>query len=340
MHSHCTVLITWMILRFFRSNQPITILTVPILAILLWVLLIINTNQTPGRVNLYPNPAFEVFPLHLFTKNYIFLLIVPPVLILVNAFYFARVLINYMIIKGRTQLPAFFYLVLVIPSVFQSILVPWNLFASFFFILTIDWLFGAAEKRGLSYRFFDGGMLFAVGTIFDWRLVYFVPFLILIQILLRPVSWREILFVLFGFALPYFLIFSYLFLTNADLNSLISSYKQLFDLRVASIYSLSEMLLYGIFLMSIVIASLFALSLFPTLKIHSRKYLQLFFILFLNVVIATLLPVSGKELFVYMAIPISFILSLYFASCRITYVNQAIFLINIFGASVVVLMNL
>jgi hypothetical protein len=98
-------------------------------------------------------------------------------------------------------------------------------------------------------------------------------------------------------------------------------------LIVADSYLISGIVIY-LFIMFL--GSIFALNKFAAAKIQSRKFYQLLFFLFINILLVLIIiPSAGIEILFLVAIPSSVLLSIYFTDCRNNFINRIFFLLLI-----------
>jgi len=241
---------------------------------------------------------------------------------LIAGFYLVRININHLIIPNRSQFPALFFIsaaaLALRYEMYSSVL-----FATFFLLLSIDRLFGAIQKQGLSYRFLDAGILIALGSLFYFNLIFFFPFLWIAQFTLRTPNFREFLYTLIGLSIPFLYIFSGYYVLDLSIAQSFNDIKEWLFLK--KYLDMSWTFLSGIlfYACSMFIANIYALKKFATTKIHVRKLFQLWFYLFLNaLMIYLVIPSAGIEILIIMAIPSSVLLSIYFTDCRDSIANR------------------
>jgi len=182
------------------------------------------------------------------------------------------------------------------------------------------------ENPNINYRYVDGGMLIAIGSFFYFNIIFFLPFLWIAQSTLRKQNIREILFSVIGVIVPYIYLFTFAFLFDYDLNSLLNQIINAFNYPAH--FTLSWLMIacisvYGIFFF---IASFYAIMKFPSRKIRTRKLFQLLFYLFVvTLTIFFVVPSAGFEIFFVISIPLSVLFSIYFAECEAYFFNEILF---------------
>ena len=261
--------------------------------------------------------------------TYLLLALATILLLLIISFYVTRIAINFLIISLRSQFPAIFFLSISSFAFHQEIF-SGAIVSSLLLLICIDRLFESVNQKGRSYRFLDSGILLGIAGLFYFNILFLFPFFLVTQMLLRPPSWRELLFVFLGIFLPFLYIFSVYFLQDIPFDK---TWDTIFDwVFLRRMLDTNKYLLAGIgfYIVLILLTSIYTIRKFTTDKIIIRKYYQLLFFLFLNLVtIFLLIPSAGMELFYLFAIPASIPLSIYFTGCRNNFFNQLLFIVSL-----------
>jgi hypothetical protein len=316
-------------LNFLRKNQQFFILFI-ILYGIVSVLGVYSTQpyqrytQLPFRMPM----LMDIFNQALSSKRMYLLFSLSQLLILVvSSFYLVNIGIKNLIITRRSQFSALFYLAIVsfaLPSDFLN----GAGIASLFMLFAVDRMIGSIHIKGRTYRFFDAGLLIGLGSLFYFNLLFVFPFIWVAQYLLRPLSWREFTYSLIGLLFPFIYLLSLAFIFDqplADTWNYIEDWMMLDKVFLAEWPSLIGL---GIYMLSLIIGSLFALKKFGTTKINARKLYQLFFFLFVNhMLIFIVIPSAGIEILYLAAVPASILFSIYFTDCRPNFLNRLFFLL-------------
>jgi hypothetical protein len=270
-------------------------------------------------------------------KLYLVFALVVYITLLVAGFYLVRIGISNMIITRRSQFSALF-LISISTLAFRYEIFSGISIAAIFLLFAIDRLIGSVEKKGRSYRLLDAGLILALGSLFYFNLIFLIPFLWIAQWLLRPLSWRELSYTVFGLVLPVIYLLAGSYLLDQPFGSTLQYLKDWVMLRKVLEPGWHLLAGIGLYVLSLLIASLFAIRKFNVTKIQTRKLYQLFFFLFLNIVLILLIiPSTGLEILFLFAIPSSIVLSIYFTDCRPGFFNGVLFLLLILSP---VLINL
>ena len=138
-------------------------------------------------------------------------------LLLFEAFLLVRINAKFVLVQQRTFLPALFF---IIGTGYSPVLMQWDPFlpASIFVILVLEIIFRSYKEDPNSYRYFEAGIILGLGSLFYAPLLFMLVFIWIACLVQRPFFWREYLYPLLGFMIPYVFILGYLFLTDKSLS--------------------------------------------------------------------------------------------------------------------------
>lgn len=187
-----------MLVRFFRSHQPVLLLIIPLLAAVLWLPGFLHPATLVIK---HQMPLFEFFTKPLLAYPWAGA-IVAFLLLLIQAFLFNYILYKYEITGKSTYLPVFIYLIFTSFSPALLSLTPLS-FAGIFVLLALNRVLAIYRNTSALSPCFDAGFLVAIASLFYFPAVVLLIFLLIAVLVLRPFSGRELLIVLLGFLLPY-----------------------------------------------------------------------------------------------------------------------------------------
>ena len=272
----------------------------------------------------YKNLLFEL------DNSGIILSVFTAVGLLFAGFYLTRTTIKFLILQNRVHFPAIF-LISVSSFAFYQELFSEILISVIFILFIINRIFGIVSGKTLSLRYLDVGILLAIGSLFYFNIIFLLPFLWISQFILRQFNWRELLYTLIGLALPFLYILTGYFILDKSIKEMVNMLFQWMALDKVVNYSWTLIASLGFYLFVMIIANLFAIRRYATAKVQLRKYYQLLFFLFLNIVLMfILIPSVGIEIFILLSIPVAVLLSTYFSDCRNSFINNILFLLLLF----------
>jgi len=196
-------------LRFLRNNNLISIILIPIFAILLWWQSLANLQPISVKNTM---PLFEILwqmlGNNLFLKTLFALL-----LMLFEAFYLNLFLDKNNLLPRKTFLPAFIFMLLVSSFSDMQMLSP-ILCGLLFVMFAVSKLAKTYRQESASSYIFDASFYIAVGSLFYFPIIVLFPLVWVSLIVIRPFVWREWAVSILGFCLPYLFTFSAYFWYN------------------------------------------------------------------------------------------------------------------------------
>jgi len=315
-----------MLLKLFRSNRPLVIFILPIFIAAIWFPGFQNQNVRILPFEKYPGLLYQTF-ISFAARDMLASKIVAFLMFLLIGILIVRLNTRYFFIPVRTQLPAVIFMCIVSSVVvlqrFNPVIV-----SSLILILVIDRIFGSYKYEGLAYHFFDSALLVSLSSLIYVNSFFFISFVWAGLLLLRSFNWREWLFSIIGFILPYLFLCGYFYATDRSIDELLlSTIRKNFEVgynlgnKVADIKFIAIVLTFLIFL-----TSLYMIHKFDTKKTYARKYLLFFLWMF---IISTLLfiifPSFGIEYIYIAAIPLTYLFSHYFVFTKVNWLSRIFF---------------
>jgi hypothetical protein len=238
-------------------------------------------------------------------------------LVLAIGFYLTGFNSRYIILKERSLLPAFFFVMIVSSIISLQRLHP-VIPAMVLLIIALDKLLSSYKTERLSYNFFEAAFFIGAGSLLYFHLIWFVFLVWIALLILRPVIWREWMFSILGVFLPLVFYSAGYFLLNDTFEPVIDVLTVNFTASADNNYIfLPEIIFFSFLLLLIIFASRNFLHSMAIMKILPRKIFLLFFWMwFLSVVVYTVVETANIELLMPAAIPVSFLLSHYILSIR------------------------
>lgn len=303
-----------MLLKFAKSNQPATVILIPLIGLVLWY----NPFFLHQNIS---EPALSAMPLYGFllkslqfspflTKFFGF------VLFLSISLYLNHLNTKYIFISERTYLPSIFYII-ICSLVSRNVTLFSALPAALFLLFAIERIFDSYKDEKLSYNVLDAGLLLGIASLFYFKIIFFVIFFWSVLLVIRKFYWREWLYVVLGVLVPYLLLLSLYYLFNKDNKVIFHAIKDNFT--VYSHINLSKMqnISVSYLLLLLLLSSQYIIHIFSSKKIFQRKSYNLFLIAFLIcVAIYFFIPSASLDLIYISAIPITFLFSNYFTRSR------------------------
>jgi hypothetical protein len=315
-----------MIIRFFKSNNPLTFILLPLLALLLWI-----TGFCWGQsvVVKYSMPLYEILIKPISSIHFVGTLIA-FILVVLEAFLLNYIVNENEILPKPSYLPALFYIVFM--SSDNTLLMIYPLIvANLFILLAIYKLVSSYRKDSAFSNAFDAGILLSIATLFYIPCLVFLPILGIGFILFRPFNWREWLISFIGVLVPYTFVFTYYFWNDrsgyfGDVKLFFSGWHQ----HTALVLSKS---FYFMFTVSVVILLFSFRKLFVGILDASQKNKKGIILLLWFSVLAMLsifiAPSVSIRSFSSLAIPVSIFCANYFLKIKKSWWAELLFILLI-----------
>ena len=205
-----------MIIRYFRTNQSVILLSLPLVGLLFWSIHFFDSeNAFMVRGFLFEKLYSSIAINPLVSK------IIALVFICLQAYLINQILIQSEVFSKTTHLPLLILILLASMLSFRGGLEP-MLMANIFLIIAISSTLKIYHQNSAISLTFDVGFWIGMAGIFEPAcLLLVIPALVSILIL-RAADWRELFFLLVGGAIPTFFLWVICFVTDTELN--LSSY--------------------------------------------------------------------------------------------------------------------
>ena len=239
-------------------------------------------------------------------------------LVVITGFLLIRLNTRFIFIQDRTHLPLLFFLMLAgsyPPLERLNPVVP----ASIFLLIALERMLESYRVDRLSMNPFEASILLGIASLFYAPACFFILVIWIAQGLLRPQYWREWIYTLLGFALPYIVLYAYYYLAGrsfGDETRQILSF--LSDRTPQLVLPVTYRLFFGYVLLLVIMSSFQLLRVFQAKKILARRAFNLLFWWFLTCAgIFLFVPAVSIEIFLLSFIPVAFILSHYFQYAKV-----------------------
>lgn len=313
-----------MLLKYFNSNRISILLFISLLPAVYWI-----PSLFISAGNVIPEPAGILLGRWILAFNHDFRFmasVLALILVIINAYLLVQLNTVHIFIPVRTQLPSYFYALLVIGLTQMHQLTP-PLVASTLLILVLFRILSAYKTDSFSIHFMDSGMLIALASLVYFPALVFFLFLLASMIILRPFIWREWLFTFLGLMIPYVFLISIYYLADIP-------FATYFDDIAGSLkkaeqhFKLSQIVSWSYVLLLMLIGSYFMVGAINSMKIHARKFFLVYLLFFLlSILIYLLFRGAGAGMVYFVAIPLAYLFTYYFVKCRRTWYNEIFFLL-------------
>lgn len=243
--------------------------------------------------------------------------IVALAIILLTTYMLVRIGGRYVLLPMRSFMPAIFFILTAAALPVTRQVSP-ALVGSVFYLLSFAILFDINDKPPDTFSVFSASIILAIGSMFFLKLIWFLPLIWISLGTLRSVTWRELFYPVIAYLLTGLFLFTWYWgIMNqaAQFTELIrtnlafeGSYENLLKTNHFSV------LIYYVFvLLLILVASVYMINSFQSRKTVVQNIYQVLFYMFIaGLLFFTLIMKFESASLVYIAFPVSYILSNYF----------------------------
>jgi hypothetical protein len=314
-----------MFLKLLQGSRPVQFILLLVFAVLFWLKYFILAQPVPMSFEGSPMPLYQLVSRLLEGQEFLSKALALALLV-INALLLSWLNMRFILLKSRTYLPSFIFLLVVSSYLPLQRLNP-AVFAGIFMLFGIKAIFGTFKKEGLAYEYFLASFLVATGSLFYARGAYLMLIIWIGLSLFRNIRWREWIFTIIGFLLPYMFLFSWYYITGQELiprwQEMIMNFLPDHDFGYFNKYYI---LFYAYLGLLILLASQKMISNYQVLKIYVRKFYMLnFWIFAVTLIVYFSLYSRSVELVYFSGFAIAYILSYYFFNQRSKFTGEILF---------------
>jgi len=305
-----------MILRILKTNQTYHFITIPVLVLILWFRSYIQPEGFPFFPGEDQMPLFRLVG-HISEWSVLASNLLTIGLVLAIAFIILRLNTAYSFIRVRTFLPSNIFIFIASGLTTLHSLHPVYL-SAIFLLLSINRIFGAYGSPKVNANAFDAGFYIGLGSLFYFNLIFFFPIVWIGFVLIRKnPEWRNFILPMIGLAIPWLYCFSYYFFTDSVPELGIAISRNFLTPNYFLSGNINFQIYLGLLIFLTLLGSFFLVQQIDEKNVSSRKYFQIFFLIFLiSIAILIFIPSVSQEILVIMAIPLTFLLSNYLIFIR------------------------
>ena len=312
------------LLRIFKNNRLPGTVAIILLLIAIYVPSFIDAFNMAGE-DLRPYTCMPFYKLIFGAIHKVPVLnhFVAMLITMLISYILIRIGVRDQLLQDRSLMPAFFFILFsaALPEARQ---VSPALIASLFYILCFVILFEVHDKKSNTLSIFAASLILVLGSMFCLKLIWFVPLIWISLWTLRSVTWREIFYPVTAYLLLALFLFTWYWGIKGDGTVFMDLVKE--NLAITGTfepYHNSVYALYAYFLLLVGIASLHMIDRFQSRKTVVQNTYQVMFYMFLGGILYFLLIVRFEPTsLVYIALPLTFVLSNYFHRKRSPWIHE------------------
>lgn len=315
-----------MILNFFKQTLPQVIIIIIVLAISLWIKSILSVQLTPFYFESISMPFFSIIT-NWITGNVLWGRIISFFVLLFTGFYLLQINSKHIVIKQRTYLLSFFYIIIISSVTYIQQLNP-GVFAAFCIVFAIDHILSIYHKEQTLDNLFKAGFFVALASLFYAPSIFYFIAIILSIISIRSFNLREWFAAIFGLLTPLFFYTFYFYFVKNDLYSAYNLFKINLFTEVNSISNPMLYIIYGFGILLFMVTGVYLVKTLSAQKISVRKFHGVFFWFNLvSILIIILIPCVSIEIIFLALIPITFQYTHFFTTTNKKFWPNLLFLL-------------
>ena len=316
-----------MLLKLFKQSIPQVIVIIFLLAILLWLKSCFTDLINPYYFESISMPFYSIIKSWI-SNNVLLGRVITFIVLLFTGFYLLQINSKHIVIKQRTYLLSFFYIILISSLISLQQLNP-AVFAAFFMVFAIDHILTIYHKEVVLDNLFRAGFYIAVASLFYAPIIFYIIAALLSIISIRSFNVREWFALFFGLITPWFFYFFYNYFFNNDLMAVINTLKSNLLTEVNNDYnSVLHYLFYAYSLLLFIITGFYLVKTISTEKISVRKFHGAFFWFNLvSLLIFMVVPTVSNEILYLAFIPIVFQFTHYFTASKLKFWPNFLFIL-------------
>lgn len=324
-----------MVLKLIKSNRKVNYLLLPLIGGLFWLKSLLN----PYIYSYYRGESGNLLYLpfdRLVSDSALIQSAVSLVMIIILALIIDFINNEYNFIYQRTILPSVLFIMITGGFTDMHTMHP-VYFGAFFLLIAVYRLFSSFNQAKSYSASFDSGFFLGIASLFYFNIFMLFPALLYgIGTLTRERNWREFVLITTGFILPFFFAFCYTYLTGQFLELL-----KIFEINLLTannhlVSNISLQFYVGYLILLTITGSYKILSQYDNLKVSTRKFFVIFFLLFVcSVAGIIVIPAASQEILVIAGIPLTYLVSNYFMSLKSRFWEG--FLVTTFIAIVIIM---
>jgi hypothetical protein len=298
-----------MILKLLKSNQAYHFFTIPLLVAGLWFRSYTHPEYFPffeGEDQMF---LFQLVN-GLLGQSALLNNLLAMVFVVGLSFLVLRLNTNFAFIRARTFLPSNIFILIISGMLSLHTFHP-VYFGLLFLMLSVERIFISYDIEKFHGGAFESGFFIGVGSLFYLNLIFFFPIIWIGLLLIRKrPEWRNYVLPVLGVFVPWLFAWSYYFLDGQQ-----EAFIEIISVNFVTENNLLRenipLQVYLGFLTALtLLGSIFLLGQYDEKKISTRKYFQVFFLIFaIAFVLLIVVPAVSQEILVLMALPLTFLIS-------------------------------
>ncbi len=292
-------------LRFFKSNNPLILILLPIISVLFSMRSIFTEVSLKSAENSTFLSGLLLNSIQATGYAEIIYIIISSLLLTAASFMILAISKNIKLFEQRNFLHAFIFLFIAGSYVQLPEYLP-VITSGILLLFALAELLDALKGETGIFPFFNIGFFTALSSLFYFNSIYLIIPILAGKILIRPQNPKEWISIFIGLILPYFFLISIFFIVKSDLSILQELHTNIQTLNTTREPSLPYKIFFGYFGITALISSLLIFGNFTRLNIETRDFIKIFILIFItSAIILILNPAANIGYIFYIALSLN-----------------------------------
>lgn len=309
--------------KFFESNNPLLLIPVFIIGSFFWINAFINPPDVVNTANI---AMFYKSIFHVFNKTPFLSVLFAYILVFIQAYIIFNIIQQNKLINKNSFISLLIYILLMSAINNLQTLSP-VLFANLFILLSIRIIMNIYGSDEPFHQVFMSGLLISIASLFYFPASFFLLIIFISFIIYKIFKWREWLIVIIGFALPYFFISVFLFLTDNFFITFQKYRNYILDIKFINYHHTLHEKIFIILMGLLILFSVFNIIFTNRAKLIKIRLSFIFFLWFLLITIFFMFIGNDNTsiFFMIIYIPLTIILSNFIMHLRYPLIREFFF---------------
>ncbi len=314
-----------MLLRLFNSKSVYSAVFIPVVAFLFWM----DALKVPVPQVVAPGegmmPLFTLFARY-YTGTTVWPVVTGFILVLLNGLILSLLSYEFQYLQHRTFLPGIIYVSIV--SSFPTLQIFHPVYpATLFVLLSVYYIFSTYRRKNEISSTFNASFFLSVGALFYLPVVTLFPLIwISIFVLQKNDNWRLLVSPLIGIALPWLLLWAFLFVSGSDQSFILSIFQGIATVNNQFLFNLGFLIISAFIFLLSAFGSISLVNSVNIRKMSTRKYfIILYWMLGLSIPAVFLFPSTGLGIIAISTIPVAFLITHFFMAGKRGFWREFIF---------------
>jgi hypothetical protein len=311
-----------MLLRLSKSDNPLLIIFIVLMALGLHLAPFLGL-PAPGGISVYqilPSWMQQLYAQNIWAMQLSSVAFSVFVILLM-----AKITSNYMLLTSNLYLPGIIYL-LISAGIYQAQTFGTAHIAALLILLSISCYISSYKREREAAEIFEGNVYLGIASLIYPPAICFIVCSWIGLAIFRPFRWREWFFVFAGIGLPHLLFIFNLFFFGKSIESTYTHFYQTLWVNASKTFTTYQLIFLEFIGFLIIISTLYILKSGVTKKTLLRKSYNLFLYIFIvSLLIWFFIPGTGMEMMLIGAIPVAYLLGLFFSEIRQNWLINLLF---------------